>query len=138
MKLLHRFIFTSLGQFCHNNLISGQMGSAKCAISAMMMIAIDRCLDLLIETGCVHRLFGLKIVLDSINIINVNANPKVFIYSLISPLSSADFTIYTPCWYWNSLLFSLISSGGNSAIANIYNLAFSFHQVPVTVGWTGI
>ena len=46
-------------------------------------------------------------------------------------------------WYWNSFLYSLISSGENSAfahfaaaIANHYNLAFSFHQVPITAGWT--
>ena len=46
-------------------------------------------------------------------------------------------------WYWNSLLQSLISSGEDStfahfaaAIANHYNLAFSFHQVPITAGWT--
>ena len=49
-------------------------------------------------------------------------------------------TIYT--WYWNSLLYNLISSGEKSAfaqfapaIANHYNLAFSFHQVPITAGW---
>ena len=39
-------------------------------------------------------------------------------------------------------LYSLISSGENSAFshfaaakANYYNLAFSFHQVPITSGW---
>ena len=42
-----------------------------------------------------------------------------------------------------SLLYSLISSGENSkfehfaaAIANHYSLTFSFHQVPITAGWT--
>ena len=46
-------------------------------------------------------------------------------------------------WYWNSYLYSLISSGEDSAfahfaaaIANRYNLAFSFHHVPITAGWT--
>ena len=46
-------------------------------------------------------------------------------------------------WYWNSPLYSLISTGENSAfahsaaaIANHYNLAFSFPQVPITAGWT--
>ena len=47
-------------------------------------------------------------------------------------------------WYWNSLIYSLISSGKNSAFAhfavaigNHYNLAFLFHQVPmaITVEW---
>ena len=46
-------------------------------------------------------------------------------------------------WYWNSLLYTLISFGENStfahfsaAIANHYNLAFLFHQVPITAVWT--
>ena len=46
-------------------------------------------------------------------------------------------------WYWNSLLYSLISSSKTSAfvhfglaIANHCNLAFSFHQVLITAGWT--
>ena len=46
-------------------------------------------------------------------------------------------------WYWNSL-YSLIS-GENSAfvhfaadVANHYNLAFLFHQVPITAGWTEV
>ena len=46
-------------------------------------------------------------------------------------------------WYWNSLLYGLISSGENSAlvyfaaaIANHYSLASSFHQVPIIAGWT--
>ena len=50
---------------------------------------------------------------------------------------------FTP-WYWNTLFYSLISSGENSAsahfaaaVANHYNLAFSFHQVPINAGWTG-
>ena len=70
----------------------------------------------------------------------LHLNVKVSVYSLISPLSSADFTIYTP-WYWNSLLHSLISSGENSAfahfaaaIANHYNLPSSFHQVSSLLG----
>ena len=65
----------------------------------------------------------------------------VSVYSLKSPLSSADFTIYAPGI--GTLSYSLISSGENSAfahfaaaIANHYNLAFSFHQVPITAGWT--
>ena len=58
-----------------------------------------------------------------------------------SPLSSADFTIYAPGI--GTLSYSLISSGEHSAfahfaaaVANHYNLAFSFHQVPITIGWT--
>ena len=46
-------------------------------------------------------------------------------------------------WYWNTLLYSLISSGENSAfalfaaaLASHYNLAFSLHQVPIIAGWT--
>ena len=57
------------------------------------------------------------------------------------PLSSA-FTIYIP-GIGILLLYSLISSGENSAfahftaaIANHYNLTFSFHKVPITAGWT--
>ena len=63
------------------------------------------------------------------------------VYSLKSQLSSADFTNYAPGI--GTLSYSLISSGENSAfahfaaaIANHYNLAFSFHQVPITAGWT--
>ena len=48
-------------------------------------------------------------------------------------------------WYWNSLLYSLIYSGENSAvahfataIANHYMVAFSFHLVPITAGWTEV
>ena len=70
-----------------------------------------------------------------------NVNVNVSVYSLKSPLSSADFTIYAP--RIGTFLYSLISSGENSAfvqfdaaIANHYNLAFSFHQVPITAGWT--
>ena len=49
--------------------------------------------------------------------------------------------LHTCCW--NSLLYSLISSGKDSAfahfaaaIASHYRLAFSFHQLPITAGWT--
>ena len=48
-------------------------------------------------------------------------------------------------WYWNSFLHSFISLGENSvfvhfaaAIANHNSLAFSFHQVLITAGWTGV
>ena len=58
--------------------------------------------------------------------VNVNVNANVSVYSLKSPLSSADFTIYAP-----DILYSLISSGENSAfahfaaaIANHYNFSF--------------
>ena len=72
---------------------------------------------------------------------NINVNGSV--YCLKSPLSSADLTIYA-----NVLELSLIQShllwGEFSiahfaaAIANHYNLALSFHQVPITAGWTGV
>ena len=46
-------------------------------------------------------------------------------------------------WCWNSLLYSLISYGENSAfshfataIVNNYNLAFSFHQIHIAFGWS--
>ena len=59
-------------------------------------------------------------------------------------MSSADFTIYTRgTGSRSSLLYSLISSGENSvfayfaaAIADHFNLAFSFYQVPITTEWT--
>ena len=44
-------------------------------------------------------------------------------------------------WYWNTLFYNLISSGENSvfvysavAITDPYNVAFLFHQVPITAG----
>ena len=74
---------------------------------------------------------------------NITINLDVSVYSLKSPLSSADITIYAPGIGTLSLLDSLISSGENSAfahfaaaIANHYNLAFLFHQVPITTEWT--
>ena len=70
-------------------------------------------------------------------VINVNihvCSPDILI-------GSADCTIYTPGIGTHT--FSLISSGENSAFvhfgvatANHCNLAFSFHQVPITAGWT--
>ena len=43
-------------------------------------------------------------------------------------------------WYWNSLLYGLISSGENSAhflqLLPFTILHSSFHQVPITAGWT--
>ena len=65
---------------------------------------------------------------------------------LLSDISK-DILIYPALnlrpWYWNSFLYSLISSGESSAfahfavaIANHYNLAFLFHQVPIPAGWT--
>ena len=59
--------------------------------------------------------------------------------TLIYSLISREFTNLRPR-YRNSLLYSLISFGTNSstfthfaeAIANAYNLAFLFHQVPIT------
>ena len=67
---------------------------------------------------------------------------KMYVYSLISPWVHQTSYNLQP-WYWNSLVYSLISSGENSAFArfaaaldNHYNLAFSFHQVPITAGWT--
>ena len=65
---------------------------------------------------------------------------NVSVYSLKSPLSSADFTLYAR---GIGTLSYLISSGKNSAfahfaaaIANHYNVALSFHQVPITAGRT--
>ena len=64
------------------------------------------------------------------------------VYSLKYPLSSADFTIYAPGI--GTLSFTVSSplwriqhfAHFAAAIANHYNLAFSFQQVPITAGWT--
>ena len=72
----------------------------------------------------------------------INVDVNVSVYSLKSPLSSADFTIYA--LGIETLSYTVSSfSGENSAfahfaaaIANHYNLVFSFHQVPITAGWT--
>ena len=65
-------------------------------------------------------------------------------YMFIVQISPQDqqTTIYTP-GIGTHYFYSLISSGENSAfahfaaaIANHYNSAFSFHQVPITAGWT--
>ena len=74
--------------------------------------------------------------------INVNKiNVNVHVYSPDIPVGSADCTIYTHGDGTHT--YSLISSVENSAfahfaaaVANHYNLAFSFHQVPITAGWT--
>ena len=62
---------------------------------------------------------------------NVNVNVHVY---------SPDILLGLHLWYWNTLFYSLISSGENSAFANSaadvvnhYNVAFSFYQVPITV-----
>ena len=72
-----------------------------------------------------------------------NVNVNVSVYSLKSPLLSANCTNYIPGI--GILSYSLISSGENSAfarfaaaIANHYNLAFSSHQLPITAGWTEV
>ena len=66
-----------------------------------------------------------------------NVNVNVYVYSLISVEFSR--LHYSNPWYWNSFLYSLISSKENSAfahfaaaIASHYKLAFSFHQVPIS------
>ena len=66
------------------------------------------------------------------------------VYSPDIPVGSEDCTIYIPGIGTHSF-YSLISSGENSAVAhfaaaivNHYNLAFSFHQVPITAGWTEV
>ena len=48
-------------------------------------------------------------------------------------------------WYWNFLVYSFLSSVENlafvhfaAAVANHNNLAFLFHQVPITAGWTEV
>ena len=71
----------------------------------------------------------------------VDVNVNVHVYSPDIPVGSADCTIYTPGI--GTLFYCLTSSGENSAfacfaaaIANHYNSAFSFHQVPITAGWT--
>ena len=65
----------------------------------------------------------------------------MYIFSPDIPGSSAYSTIYTPGV--GTLTYSLISFAENSAfvhfaaaIVNHYNLAFSFHQVPITADWT--
>ena len=63
-------------------------------------------------------------------VITVTVNVNVSVYSLKFPLSSADITIYDP-GIGNSAFAHFAA-----AIANHYNLAFSFHQVPITTGWT--
>ena len=91
-----------------------------------------------------HNHFSLrkKATIHQVNKCNQNIIINVSVYSLKSPLSSADFTIYTP-GIGTLSIYTLISSGENSvfahfavAIANHYNLAFSFHQVPITAGST--
>ena len=70
----------------------------------------------------------------------INVNICVFIVWYPFEFSRLH-NIYS--WYWNSLLYSLICSGENSAfahiaaaIANYYNWIFLFDQVPITAGWT--
>ena len=67
---------------------------------------------------------------------------NVYVYSLtLTPMSSADFTIYNPSI--GTVSYSLISAGKNSAFAHFaaaigshYCLIFSFHEVPITAEWT--
>ena len=74
--------------------------------------------------------------------VNVNVNVGYMFIVPISTLGSADCTIYTPGI--GTLSFTVSSPLGGiqhlrtfaAAIANHYNLAFSFHQVPITAGWT--
>ena len=66
----------------------------------------------------------------------LNVNIKVSVYSLKSPLSSADFTMYAPgigtlSYTVSSPLRRNQLAHFTAAIANHYNLAFSFHQVPI-------
>ena len=82
-----------------------------------------------------------SLIVVSLNIYTHIVNVNVHVYSPVIPVGSADYNLHP--WYWNTLFYSLISSGENSAfayfaaaIANHYNLAFSFHQVPITAGWT--
>ena len=72
---------------------------------------------------------------------HVNIYVNVHVYNPDIPVGSADCTIYSPGIGTHT--FSLISSEENSAfahfaaaIANHYNLACSFHQVPITAVWT--
>ena len=73
---------------------------------------------------------------------NINVNVNVHVYSLDIPVGSADCTIYTPGIGTHS--FTVSSPLGRiqhlrtfaAAIANHYNLAFSFLHVPITAGWT--
>ena len=54
------------------------------------------------------------------------------------PLISADLNLHP--WHWNSHLYGFTSSGENSAhflqLIPFKILHFSFHQVPITAGWT--
>ena len=58
-------------------------------------------------------------------------------------MSSTNFTIYSPGF--GTLSYSLTSSGENSvfahfaaALVNHYNLAISFHHVPISAEWTAV
>ena len=73
---------------------------------------------------------------------NINVSVNVHVYSPDIPVEFSRLCNLHP-WYWNSLLFSLISSGENSAFthvaaatANPSNLAFLFYQVRITAEWT--
>ena len=58
-------------------------------------------------------------------------NVKVFMFIAWYP---SDFTIYTPGT--GTLSYAVLASAHFvAAIANQYNLAFLFHQIPITDGW---
>ena len=63
---------------------------------------------------------------------------KVYVYTLISLEFSRLHNLHP--WYWNSLLYSLISSGEKSAhflqLMPFTIIHFSFHQAPIIAGWT--
>ena len=70
-------------------------------------------------------------------------NVSVHVYSPDIPIGSAECTIYTP-WYWNTVFYSLISSGENSAFAhfaavitNHYNLLSRSTRYPSLLGGGG-
>ena len=92
------------------------------------VVGVQKCLSLYTETNDPQKLITRWYTLHA-----------KFLYSPDIPARSMDCTIYIPGI--GTLFYRLISSQGNSvfahftaAIANHYNLAFSFHQVPITAG----
>ena len=58
------------------------------------------------------------------------------------PLSSANFTLYTPglgtLSYRNTIIPSWEKLGHFRQLMPFINIHFSFHQVPITAGWTEV
>ena len=81
---------------------------------------------------------NLKLECHSCWLLELNVNVNVYVYSLISPWVQQT-SQFTPLVLELSLLYSLISSGENSAhflqLMPFTILQFSFHQVSITAGW---